>query len=144
MKVDVFKDKAVESLGNWLKSRVDDMATENPLLALPATYIKRGCNNIVDRYRGKIAKSIDYASLFFANEEGEINVDTLFADIMEMLRTMEESPFKAGILNGSIGKGKLAIALPDNFLTSMVFGNKKTIVLCEKDFAELKDLLTTE
>lgn len=113
-------------------------------MAIPAVYMKRGCHNIIRRYKDNINNGIDNAALFLADEEGNINADTLFMDAMELFKGMEETPFDIGFVTGTIGKGKVCVTLPDNILMNVIFGNKKTITLNEDDFLELKTLLTTE
>lgn len=135
------KDKFLDSLDLWLEERVDDMLKDNAAMAIPAVYIKRGCNNIINKYEGKISDGIDKAALFLADENGNIDANTLFKDAMELFKGMEEMPFDLGLIDGVIGKGKVAINLPDNILMSILFGNKKTITFNENDFLELKSLL---
>lgn len=144
MNVPALKEKFLSSMDLWLEERVEDMLKDNPNMAIPAIYIKRGCHNIIHKYEGKIGDSIDNASLFFADEEGNIDANTLFADAMELFKSMEESSFDMGIVRGTIGKGKVAITLPDNILINIIFGSKKTITFCEEDFLQLKDLLLTD
>lgn len=137
MNIATFKERFLESIDTWLKERIDDMVIENQALALPSVYIKRGCHNIINKYEGKISEGIDNAALFFADEEGNIDTDTLFADAMELLKSMEDYPFDLGVVRGVIGKGRVAITLPDNILTNIVFGDKKTLMLGEEDFRRL-------
>lgn len=141
MKMEVLKEKFLGSIDLWLENRVDEMLNGNPAMAIPAVYMKRGCHNIIKKYKCKISEGIDNASMFIADENGEVNGDTLFADAMELFKGMEETSFDMGFLTGTIGKGKVAFTLPDNVLMSVIFGNKKTITLDESDFLELKSLL---
>ena len=141
MNIETLKEKFLGSIDLWLEERVDDMLRENPALAVSSVYIKRGCHNIINKYKGKISKGIDNAALFFADEEGNINMDTLFADAMELFKSMEDSPFDMGMLKGSIGNGRIAITLPENIFTNIIFGSNKTIVFNGDDFLELKNLL---
>lgn len=144
MKVEVLKEKFLSSIDMWLEERIDDMLKGNPAMAIPSVYMKRGCHNIIKKYNGKINNVMDMAALFLADEEGEINTNTLYTDVMGMFNNMEETPFDMGFLRGCIGKGKLSITLPDNVLTNVLFGTKKTIAFCENDFLELKSLILTE
>lgn len=141
MKVEALKEKFLGGIELWLESRVDEMLSSNPALAIPSVYMKRGCHNIIKKYKCKIEDYIDDAALFIADENEEINGDTLFTDAMELFRGMEEKPFDMGFLDGTIGKGKVSITLPDNVLVNIIFGNKKTITFDESDFLELKNLL---
>lgn len=144
MNIPTVKEKFLGSIDTWLKERIDDMVSDNPVLTLPSVYIKRGCHNILNKYKGKISEGIDNAALFFADEEGNINIDSLFKDAMELFGTMEKTSFDMGILKGFIGEGKVAITLPDNIFMNIIFGSKKTLTFGEEDFMELKTLLLTE
>lgn len=95
MNVPTFKEKILDSLDTWLKGKVDDMVSDNPSMALPSVYIKRGCHNIIHKYEDKFSKGIDNAALFFADENGNINIDTLFEDAMNLFENMEWKFLKA-------------------------------------------------
>lgn len=141
MNVSALRDKILDSLDIWLEERVDDMLKGNASMAIPAVYIKRGCHNIIKKYEVKISDGIEKASLFLADEDGNIDANTLFKDAMELFKCMEETTFDFGLVDGVIGKGKVSINLPDNILLNILFGNKKTITFNENDFLELKSLL---
>lgn len=141
MKVDLLKEKFLGCIDLWLENRVDEMLNDNPTLTIPSVYMKRGCHNIIKKYKCKIENGIDNVALFIADEEGEINNDTLFADAIELFKEMDEKSFDIGFVTGNIGKGKVSVTLPDNVLMSIIFGNKKTITFDESDFLELKNLL---
>lgn len=141
MNIPSLKEKMLSSLDTWFKGRVDEMVGDNPTLAVSSVYIKRGCHNLLNKYEGKISQSIDNAALFLADENGDINTNTLFTDVMEIFKGLEDSTFDIGLVQGVVGKGKISITLPDNIFTNIIFGNKKTITFNEKDFLELKALL---
>ena len=144
MNVQRFKEKVLGSLDKWVKGRIDAMVSSNPSLALPSTYIKRGCHNILNKYEDKIGEGIDTASLFLADENGNISVSSLFTDAMAIFKGMEETPFDLDLVKGTIGQGKVSITLPDNIMMNIIFGSKKTITFDESDFMELKTMITTE
>lgn len=144
MNIPTLKDKILDSLDLWLEERIDDMIKDNPSLAIPSVYLKRGCHNIINKYEGKISEGIDNAALFFTDENGNIDAKTVFEDIMKIFSSMEETSFDLGIIKGIVGKGKVSLTLPDNILTNIVFGSNKAITLNENDFLELKELLLEE
>lgn len=141
MNIPSLKEKMLSSLDTWFKGRVDEMVGDNPTLAVSSVYIKRGCHNLLNKYEGKISQSIDNAALFLADENGDINTNTLFTDVMEIFKGLEDSTFDIGLIQGVVGKGRISITLPDNIFTNIIFGNKKTITFNENDFLELKALL---
>lgn len=144
MNIPTLKDKFLDSLDLWLEERIDDMIKDNASLAIPSVYLKRGCHNIINKYEGKISEGIDKAALFLTDENGNINAQTLFEDVMKMFAAMEETTFDLGVVKGVVGKGKVAFTLPDNILTNIVFGSNKAITFNENDFLELKSLLLDE
>lgn len=141
MNVTTLKDKFLDSIDLWLEERVDDLLKGNPSLAIPSIYLKRGCHNIINKYENKISNSIDNVSLFIADENGNIDANTMFNDAMELFNSIDETNFEIGIVSGMVGKGKIVINIPDNIFTNIVFGSKKSITFNEDDFIELKSLL---
>lgn len=144
MNIDTLKERFLSSIDLWLEERVGDMLKGNPAMTIPSVYIKRGCHNIIKKYKGKISDGIDMAALFFADDDNNIDANTLFTDAMSLFKEMEGSPFDLGIIKGTMGKGKVSLTLPDNILTNLIFGNKKTLTFNEEDILELKTLLLTE
>lgn len=144
MNVTELKDKLLTSLDLWADARISDMVKENPALAIPSVYMKRASHNIIAKNKDSWGKSIDNATLFIADEDGNIDADTIFTDLMQMLESISNYEFDLGFVKGRIDGGTLAIDLPDNILTNIVFGSKKAITLNENDFLELKDLLLEE
>lgn len=144
MNVTELKDKLLTSLDLWADARISDMVKENPALAIPSVYMKRASHNIIAKNKDSWGKSIDNATLFIADEDGNIDADTIFTDLMQMLESISYYEFDLGFIKGRIDGGTLAIDLPDNILTNIIFGSKKAITLNENDFLELKDLLLEE
>lgn len=144
MNITELKEKLLTSLDLWADARISDMVKENPALAIPSVYMKRASHNIIAKNKDSWGKSIDNATLFIADEDGNIDADTIFSDLMQMLANISNYEFDLGFIKGRIDGGTLAIDLPDNILTNIIFGSKKAITLNENDFLELKDLLLEE
>lgn len=137
------KDKLIDSLEVWADNRIDDFVSQNPNLKIASVYIKRGAKNYLAKKRGKLGEMIDNASIFICDEEGNIDSDMLFDDMMKMFRDMDETPFGKGILQGTIGKGVIRFKLPDNPIFTLMFGNTGAIKITEADFLELKELFNS-
>lgn len=135
-----FKDRAIDSLETWIDGRIDDFVSQNPNFRVASIYMKRGAKNYLSREREKIENTIDKAALFLCDEEGNIDSDMLFKDMMTMFRDMEETPFGKGLFQGTIGKGTIRLKLPDNPVFNLMFGNTGAIKITEADFIELKEL----
>lgn len=144
MNVTELKEKLLTSLDLWADARISDMVKENPALAIPSVYMKRASHNIIAKHKDSWGKSIDNATLFIADEDGNIDADTIFSDLMQMLENMSNYEFDLGFIKGRIDGGVLSIDLPDNILTTILFGSKKSISFTKNDFEELRSLITSE
>lgn len=142
MNVTELKEKLLTSLDLWADARISDMVKENPALAIPSAYMKRASHNIIAKHKDSWGKSIDNATLFIADEDGNIDANTIFEDMMQLLKTVEDYHFDFGIVHGHISNGAISIDLPDNIATAILFGSKRSINFTEEDFVELKDLVT--
>jgi hypothetical protein len=142
MNVTELKEKLLTSLDMWADARISDMVKENPALAIPSVYMKRALHNIIAKNKDSWGKSIDNATLFIADENGNIDANTIFEDMMQLLKTVEDYHFDFGIVHGHISNGAISIDLPDNIATAILFGSKRSINFTEEDFVELKDLVT--
>ena len=144
MNVTELKEKLLTSLDLWADARISDMVKETPALAIPSVYMKRASHNIIAKHKDSWGKSIDNATLFIADENGNIDADTIFTDLMQMLESISNYEFDLGFVNGRIDGGILTIDLPDNIITNILFGSKKSISFTKTDFDELKSLITAE
>ena len=144
MNVTELKEKLLTSLDLWADARISDMVKENPALAIPSVYMKRASHNIIAKNKDSWGKSIDNATLFIADENGNIDADTIFTDLMQMLESISNYEFDLGFVKGRIDGGTLSIDLPDNIITNILFGSKKSISFTKTDFDELKSLITAE
>lgn len=144
MNITELKEKLLTSLDLWADARISDMVKENPALAIPSVYMKRAAHNIIAKNKDSWGKSIDNATLFIADEDGNIDADTIFSDLMQMLENISNYEFDFGIIKGRIDSGALVIDLPDNIITTIFFGSKKSISFTKDDFEELKSLITAE
>lgn len=144
MNVTELKEKLLTSLDLWADARISDMVKENPALAIPSVYMKRASHNIIAKNKESWGKSIDNATLFIADEDGNIDADTIFSDLMQMLENISNYEFDLGFIKGRIDGGELVIDLPDNIITTILFGSKKSISFTKADFEELRSLVTAE
>ena len=144
MNVTELKEKLLTSLDLWADARISDMVKENHALAIPSVYMKRASHNIIAKNKDSFGKIIDNATLFIADENGNIDADTIFTDLMQMLENISNYEFDFGFIKGRIDSGTLSIDLPDNIITNILFGSKKSISFTKTDFDELKNLITAE
>ena len=144
MNVTELKEKLLTSLDLWADARISEMVKENPSMAIPSVYMKRASHNIIAKNKDSWGKSIDNATLFISDEDGNIDADTIFSDLMQMLENIRNYEFDFGFVKGRIDCGALSIDLPDNIITTILFGSKKSISFTKNDFEELRSLITAE
>lgn len=142
MKIEALKEKLMSSVDLWADAQIDDMVKGNPMLAIPSVYIKRAAHNIIAKNKGKWSEQIDNAALFIADENGIVDSGTVFDDMMQMLKAIDDYQFDIGIIHGHIGGGMISIDLPDNIAMTLLFGSKRSINITTEDFSELRSLLT--
>lgn len=141
MNVVDLKDKILQSIELWADARIDDMVSGNSKLSIPSVYIKRAAHNLIVKNKEKWSKQFDVLSLFVADEDGNVNADTIFEDLSKMLKSMEQTKYNFGALHGLIGNGVVTIDLPDNLLTTLFFGSNKRIQFTTDDLTEMKSLV---
>ena len=73
-----------------------------------------------------------------------IDADIIFTDLMQMLESISNYEFDPGSNTGRIDGRTSSIVLPDNIITNILFGRKKSISFPNTDFDELKSLITAE
>ena len=144
MNVTELKEKLLTSLDLWADARISDMVKETPALAIPSVYMKRASHNIIAKHKDSWGKSIDNATLFIADENGNIDADTIFTDLMQMLESISNYEFDLGFVNGRIDGGILTIDLPDNIITNILFLINNSVSFTNTDSYEVKSLMTAE
>lgn len=142
MKIEELKNRLLDSIGEWIEERIDTLATDHPSVAPASVYLKRGAHNYFNRERERIDNMLGQAEMFIADESGDVNVDTLFDDLVAMFKKIEERPFHAGPLHGQLGKGAVSINIPDNFVCTLLFGDCGKIRITAEDFMELKNMVS--
>lgn len=135
------KKQIIDAIEAWALNIVDGFTNGNPKMTVAGVYIKNGIRNYRKKKEVEIGDMIDSTALFIADEKGEVNIDTLFRDLMQMVKDMDEQPFDLGFVKGSLGKGALKINVPDNWFMNMIFGSGNALVIKESDLSELKALM---
>lgn len=141
MKIPTLKESLITHLPQWIDERIDNLVASNPAMAVVSAYLKRGAQNYLALNKERIGSAIESSALFIANEQGEVNINTLFEDFKAMFDALPLYPFDLGFIHGTIGKGEIRISLPDNLLCTILFGNIQTISIKADDFLALKNFL---
>lgn len=142
MNIPNLKQSLIAHLPQWINERIDNLVASNPAMVMVSAYLKRGAQNYLALNRERIGSAIESSALFIANEQGDVNIDTLFEDFKVMFDSLPLYPFDLDFVHGTIGKGEIRISLPDNILCTILFGNIQTISIKAADFLALRSFLT--
>lgn len=139
--IEHIKEKAATALQSWVDSKIDNLVNAHPNLAVASVYLKRGMKNCIIHYDERINSFIDKMAMFICDEDGNINIDTVFSDLMSAFANMPEQEFRFGFVNGTLGKGVIRIILPQNLFARLLFSDIEAIRITKEDLLELKTVL---
>lgn len=134
--IEAFKADMLGGLHRWLDSMVNELCDGNRMPMALAPYIKRGINNAMIRYDAKLQSYIDTATMFIADENGNIDSRNFITDMVQMFRSMPQRGTQIGGLRITYGEGTIEAQLPDNWLTRL-FGDVGKIKITAEDIDRL-------
>ena len=134
--IDAFKSDMLGGLHRWLDSMVGELCDGNRMPMALAPYLKRGINNAMHRYDAKLQSYTDTATMFIADENGNIDSRNFITDMVQMFRSMPQRGTQIGGMRITYGEGTIEAQLPDNWLTRML-GDVGTIRITAEDIDRL-------
>jgi hypothetical protein len=132
------KKQIIDAFEEWALNIVDGFTSNNPKMTVAGVYIKNGIRNYRKKKECEIGEMIDDASLFIADEKGEINLNKVFTDLGQFMKDADNIHVDLGFTDAVIDKGLLKINIPDNWFMNMIFGSGNALVIKESDIADLK------
>lgn len=134
--IDAFKADMLGGLHRWFDSMVNELCDGNRMPIALAPYLKRGINNAMHRYDAKLQSYIDTATMFIADEDGNIDSRNFITDAVNMFRSMPQRGTQVGGMRITYGEGCIEAQLPDNWLTRLL-GDVGTIRITAEDIDRL-------
>ena len=134
--IDAFKADMLGGLHRWLDSMVSELCDGNRMPMALAPYLKRGINNAMHRYDAQLQSYIDTATMFIADENGNIDSRNFITDMVQMFRSMPQRGTQIGGMRITYGEGTIEAQLPDNWLTRLL-GDVGTIRITAEDIDRL-------
>lgn len=141
MNIPTLQKKLMQHLPQWIDNRIDSLVANHPAMVVVSAYLKRGAHNYLALNKERIGSAISQAGIFVADEQGDVNISTLFDDLKSMFESLPLYPFDLGFVHGTIGKGEIRLSLPDNLFCNILFGNVQTVSIKADDFLVLRDIL---
>lgn len=135
MNIRELKERLPEAAVRWADARIEDMARGDARLSIASVYMKRAVKNVAALYGKRMQEAVDGMALFVADENGEVDADTLMRDAVEMLKAMPRQEWNVSFLHGTVGEGRVEVELPDNIVTTLLLGSKKTLCVSGEEIA---------
>ena len=134
--IDQFKGELKTAIQSWGNSKIDELFKNS----ISRTFAKNGLNNMLNRYDASMNKGIDMMWMFIADENGVVDSDVLVDNVIAMLKEMDLKEYNIMGLNMIVGKGEVAVEMPNNIFFDMLVGCSK-IRFTSNDINEFKNLL---
>ena len=134
--VNALKGAVKDAALSWGNKKIDELFKNKTAVAVMA---KRGLRNFVANYGERINGYVDNAFMFLADEQGNIDSDTMVEMMCDLLTEMKETECPMGPVTAKVGAGQVAVELPHNFLLDMLTGGMGVIKFTKEDFLELKN-----
>lgn len=134
--INQFKGDLKTAIQSWGNSKIDELFKNS----ISRTFAKNGLNNMLNRYDASMNKGIDMLWMFIADENGVVDSDVLVDNVIAMLKEMDLKEYNIMGLNMIVGKGEVAIEMPNNIFFDMLVGCSK-IRFTSNDINEFKNLL---
>lgn len=134
--INQFKGELKTAIQSWGNSKIDELFKNS----ISRTFAKNGLNNMLNRYDASMNKGIDMLWMFIADENGVVDSDVLVDNVIAMLKEMDLKEYNIMGLNMIVGKGEVAIEMPNNIFFDMLVGCSK-IRFTSNDINEFKNLL---
>lgn len=135
------KDHVVEAVEKWADNVIGDFANRFHIVPL-APYMKRGIKNYLTQSSEKISEMLKDTAMFVCDEHGNCDIETVTADLLNMVKTMKPTPLP--FLNGTIGEGRIKFCLPTIPVITQMLGGTTEITINEQDLTELRRILIEE
>lgn len=124
----------MEELSNIVKkfisAKIDEIVANNPMMATISARIKRGVNAMID---DKMADNA-FINAFFLNDEGKLDA-SLYDEISKIFDEMplQDVDVMNGLMDMSIGRGRVELHLHKNAITSFLLPNSGKITFTKDD-----------
>lgn len=135
----LLKGAVKSAIERWGTAKIEELFRGNPLVG---HYLRKGLHNALAQADHRMNTLVDRLALFVADEQGNIDTDTLLDDAVKLFREMEVSEARMGIFTLRVGRGEVVIEIPPHPLGDLFFGKLGTVRFTSEDFLELKELLT--
>lgn len=120
------------AIDQWLSTIIDELMPDTSL----RYRAKRGISKIIlDKL------NIDMIVPFLEDEDGNLDIDNLSTELMEMLATLPPQNITIGPVEVEFSGKDVRISWPKNIITTMLMGEIGSVRLNAEDISELVKLI---
>lgn len=124
--------KIYNALDIWTGSLVDQLMSNTSL----RVRAKRGISKII---RDRL--NLDMVMPFLEDENGELEVDSLSSEVMELLATLPPQTMTIGPVEVVFSGEDIKMSWPKNIFTTMLVGDIKSLRLTSTDIKDLVEII---
>lgn len=136
--VNLLKGKVKDAALSWIGSQIDYLL---PNKVAGRAMLKNAANNILSRFDEKINDGIDAAFILFADQNGNIDSDTIVDSLCAMFEEMDVTEYSFYGFDAKVGKGEMSIEFPRSFLSELIAGELGGVKITSADIKQIKDYL---
>lgn len=134
--VNLLKGKVKDAAFHWIGTQIDYLLPDK---AAGRAILKNAANNILKRFDDKINDGVDAIFLLLADENGNIDSDSMVDSLCSMLDEMGVSEYAFRGFNAKIGKGEMSIEFPHSFFSELIAGELGGVKITSADIKQIKD-----
>ena len=139
--IDKLKCDVKTAITNWVEQKINTLTAAKPKLVPVSVYMKRGLHNWLSHNEEEFDRMIDTTLLFIADKDGNVDMNSIINDAIEMFKTMERQYTKLGFFGLEYGKGELILTIPHNPIMDILFGDLGQIKMTAEDIMDIRDML---
>lgn len=134
--INAFTGELKNAVHDWLIHKVDEMFPNKPKVRVVA---KNAINNGMNRIDDKINGYVDSLFLFFGDESGTIDSDTLVDGVVSLLEEIKPTDFDLWALRTTVGNGEIVLRFPHNAFVGMITDGLEGYRFTSSDIKEMKN-----
>lgn len=136
--INLLKGKVKDAALSWISSQIDYLL---PNKVAGRAILKNAANNLLVRFDDKINGGIDAAFILFADQNGNIDSDTIVDSLCAMFEEMDVTEYSFYGFDAKIGKGQMSIEFPRSFFSELLAGELGGVKITSADIKQIKDYL---
>lgn len=138
--VNALKGKVKTAIQSWGNNKIDELMGNR---IDSKVILKNGLHNWLSRKDTQLNGYLDMLPLFFGDERGVIDTDSMVDMIANLFSSLETREFSLGPFELKAGHGELNVEFPHNIFSDILLGQVGSVKLTTDDLLEFKKLFNS-